>query len=784
MLKNILLCLSFLQALTLNAQIGFSANDLVPPYDKGFRYGSNLGNYPPWSNEQLADIAAGNPDLGLEGIGVQSFRPAIQEHFLEQWGYDIRQPDFQHWYNRGVYDNVAFIGYPSADHRDPTVYCGTEPSELFENMYEPIWDNGANGTPVNENNYYALYVYKMVWEYAQFIKFWEVWNEPDLTAAAAAWLPPNDPNSWWQTDPSPCDLDFHAPIQHYIRMLRISYEVIKFVDEDAYVAIGGIGVPSFLDAVLRNTDNPIDGSVTAEFPLKGGAYFDVLSFHAYPHIDGSMWEFPPTGGLVFHRHSDRGVDGFINKYESLRDVLWTHGYEGQTFPKKLAICTETMLPRKAFNNYIGSEEAQVNYLLKSLVESQRLGLLQTDVFTISELSTEPNAWNEYLLMGLFENLEQFAPYDFELTAAGVAFHTLTNILSGKPYSKIKTDQLNLPDNIRGAAFADSDGGNIFVLWAKTTTDQSETANATWSFPPDFGFNEVTVWQWDFTETGQAEVISSQNIPLTGTPVFIKAGTHINAPPTAQFSATPLTGCAPLIVQFNDLSGGNPTQWNWQFPGANQTSSNIQNPIIVYGEAGQYDVTLTAGNAFGENTITHSGLIVVEAEPVADFNFSVNNYAVTFTNLSSGGINYAWDFGDNETSDELNPTHVYAQNGTYTVSLTVENDCGTHTYTQDILIDVMTGTSDFGGDRNFLEVYPNPTSGVVQIRISGEGVPPSNLMIFNILGQKIKTASLKMSGDHAFGTFNLSGFSPGIYWVVSESGGQILRKKIILTGPSD
>lgn len=73
-----------------------------------------------------------------------------------------------------------------------------------------------------------------------------------------------------------------------IGLLRISYEVIKTVDENAYVCIGGIGNPAFLDAVLRNTDNPIDGTENNDYPLLGGAYFDVLSFHSYPHIDGSM----------------------------------------------------------------------------------------------------------------------------------------------------------------------------------------------------------------------------------------------------------------------------------------------------------------------------------------------------------------------------------------------------------------------------------------------------------------------------------------------------------------
>lgn len=47
-------------------------------------------------------------------------------------------------------------------------------------------------------------------------------------------------------------------------------------------------------------------------------------------------------------------------------------------------------------------------------------------------------------------------------------------------------------------------------------------------------------------------------------------------------------------------------------------------------------------------------------------------AVTFINLSSGAVSFAWDFGDGTQSAEISPTHVYSQPGTYTVTLTASN----------------------------------------------------------------------------------------------------------------
>jgi len=586
---------------SLFSQINFTADDEIPSYDGDFHYGSNLSNYPPWTNAEVGNISAGNDQLNLQGIGVQSFRNSLPEHFLEQWGYDIRTSDFQHWQNLGMEDHLTIIGFPSVDHRDPTEYCAGIQSELFANMYEPIWDGGANGTPVNEENFYASYIYQLVNEYQEYIRFYEVWNEPDFSFSPNAWLPPSDPNSWWNSNPNPCDYSLGAPIFHYIRLLRISYEVIKSVDPEAYVGVGGLGNPAFLDAILRNSDNPTNGSINNDFPHQGGAYFDLMSYHSYPHIDGSMWEFPAGGGLNFFRHSDRGVDGMLARQTAFRDVLETRGYDGNTHPKKLWFLSETMVPRKQFNNFIGSEEAQINYLMKALTEAQRNEIVQVDVFTISEITTYEDAWNEFLTMGLFEHLSTTLPYEFTLTEAGKAFHTMNLLLPSLEYDATKTTAMNLPAGVRGAAFQQGNS-HVYILWAETSEDMSELASATYSFPGGFGLSEVEVFEYDYSQTGNSSIVSAANLNLSGTPIIITQNAG-GVAPTADFSVNNSSGCVPFNVQFLDESQGEPTAWNWAFDGANISSSNEQNPQVSYLNAGIFGVTLTASNSFGE-TSTH------------------------------------------------------------------------------------------------------------------------------------------------------------------------------------
>lgn len=63
-----------------------------------------------------------------------------------------------------------------------------------------------------------------------------------------------------------------------------------------------------------------------------------------------------------------------------------------------------------------------------------------------------------------------------------------------------------------------------------------------------------------------------------------------------------------------------------------------------------------------------------ASTVANFTYVINNqgYApcdVTFTNISLNALGYTWDFGNGQTSTELNPSATYNTPGLYTVKLT-------------------------------------------------------------------------------------------------------------------
>ena len=497
-----------------------NANTIANVYDGYFLYGSNMGwlNHN-WRDEDVADILVGNPGKNIEGVGVISLRPALYYNFVETWGYDVRVETFKYYASIGAKSNAVFIGdWPSDAHREHKQYVQSVPSESFENLYEPIWDNGENGTPVNDRNYYALYVYKLVQRYKDQVKFWEIKNEPDLTPRwDCAGGTPGNPCNWWDNDPPPDQLtNWHAPIQSYIRLLRVSYEVIKYVDPDAFVCVGGIGYPSFLDAILRNTDNPDGGKVTDRYPYQGGAWFDCLSYHCYPMYYLRAWN-NSIGGFSHFRHSDAAVEAVINSLNEYKELLRRYGYGGE-YPAKEVIITETNVPNKQIGDYIGSPDAQRNYLTKAAVVGQKNGISGIYVFGVwDDAEQHENGW-EYNYMGLYKPLPNAPGGTLRVNDSGIAWRTVSRMLRERKYDPAETSKLSLPSGIEGGAFHSTrTNDHVYVLWAKTSRDLNETASASFTFPASFRANRLNVTSWNGTNS----VTNSATINLTGNPVFIK-----------------------------------------------------------------------------------------------------------------------------------------------------------------------------------------------------------------------------------------------------------------------
>src|SRR5436190_11122216 len=115
---------------------------------------------------------------------------------------------------------------------------------------------------------------------------------------------------------------------------------------------------------------------------------------------------------------------------------------------------------------------------------------------------------------------------------------------------------------------------------------------------------------------------------------------------ADFSASPTSGCAPLVVQFKDNSTGNPDSWSWDL--GDGIIVNKHNPGIIYFNPGTYTIKLTVRNAAGEtDSITKTAYITVAAKPHVDFSASPASgcvpLGVNFTDQSNplSGTMQSW-----------------------------------------------------------------------------------------------------------------------------------------------
>lgn len=143
-------------------------------------------------------------------------------------------------------------------------------------------------------------------------------------------------------------------------------------------------------------------------------------------------------------------------------------------------------------------------------------------------------------------------------------------------------------------------------------------------------------------------------------------------PTASFSVNQLDGCPPLEVKFTKTTIEK-YPYTWYFGDKNATSTE-ENPVFVYEQPGIYSAKLVVIGPDGK-PVEMIKNITVRDLPVAKFDV-VNSQVfipdeeLRCFNYSSGAKTYLWNFGDGNTSQDLNPAHTYKDSGVYTIKLKV------------------------------------------------------------------------------------------------------------------
>jgi PKD repeat protein len=244
-------------------------------------------------------------------------------------------------------------------------------------------------------------------------------------------------------------------------------------------------------------------------------------------------------------------------------------------------------------------------------------------------------------------------------------------------------------------------------------------------------------------------------------------------PQAVIKTSVTSGCVPLHVRFTGTENeGVTTEWIFGDGG----SSSLNNPDYIYDLPGIYKVTLTVTDSRGRLS-TATTTIEAWARPKASFEISKSDQGsdddkVLFINLSSGAVQFLWNFGDGTYSTLSDPSYRYGQPGRYDVTLVAYSETG--------CADSLTINDAFSDKGSFIR-FPNafmpntggPTGGYYSQRTDMDnqvfhpvtsGVAEYNLKIYSKAGLMVfESNDPEMGWD---GYYKGQICTPGVYvWKV-------------------
>ncbi|MGM0464473.1 MAG: PKD domain-containing protein [Bacteroidota bacterium] len=276
-----------------------------------------------------------------------------------------------------------------------------------------------------------------------------------------------------------------------------------------------------------------------------------------------------------------------------------------------------------------------------------------------------------------------------------------------------------------------------------------------------------------SQENRKKVKEDTGIQKTSADSILKAEDKSPPAPVADFKPDAEEGCVPLTVYFENLSH-NYDSCLWDFGDGGHSTG--ENPVWIFDEEGRYEVSLIV---FGEDGSEVAEKQTITAHPMPEARFEISSVdpfipdeQIHFYNYSQNAVEWEWDFGDGEGSDEFEPTHFYDKPGSYSVTLKAISRHG--------CVDSMVMVNAFDDNSCYIK-FPNvfvpndggPTGGYYSARTDQQeqvfhpvcsGVTSYHLSIYNRRGMLMfETNDLNIGWD---GYYKGQKAEPGVYiWKV-------------------
>lgn len=224
-------------------------------------------------------------------------------------------------------------------------------------------------------------------------------------------------------------------------------------------------------------------------------------------------------------------------------------------------------------------------------------------------------------------------------------------------------------------------------------------------------------------------------------------------------------------------------------------SNGADPVIVWDNASTLTDAATASTTAFPDTITYYTISVTDSNgsgntkyvrytvdvedqlPDASFAVQQNGFVAAFTPATPVAMSYTWDFGDGSTLSTKLPLHTYAENGTYTVTLTIENVCGIDTKTQDVVVNVV-GIEELNATELGVSVFPNPAKDVFVVSFDTHVEGNVGVELIDMQGRAVLQQRSILNDNIKL---DVSNMQPGMYLLrLNTESGITATKRLLIT----
>jgi gliding motility-associated-like protein len=285
------------------------------------------------------------------------------------------------------------------------------------------------------------------------------------------------------------------------------------------------------------------------------------------------------------------------------------------------------------------------------------------------------------------------------------------------------------------------GGNQY-LWSSGSSSSSITVT------PSAGINVFTVTVTDVTGCTSTSTFA---VNVTPYPVLTLSG-----------DVTICNGESTVLTAYGALT------YEWT-PPAGLDNPNSATPVASPSATTTYTVTGANGNCTSTASLTVTVSPDVIAAATADTTQGFPPLTVNFTNQSTGGVTYFWNFGDGNTSSLPEPQHTFTEHGVYNVQLIVTNSDGC---TDTLIIRIEVELTSFLSIPN---VFTPNNDGVNDLfAFTEEGILELKAEIFNRWGNKVYDWNKTSHGWNGIAD-NGKDAPEGTYFIIVNATGQDGKK---------